>query len=65
MQEIKLSTIKASSLEELESSINAYLKDDEVAGYQLLTSTVREIEERTFSANEQAFSAFLTFIKNV
>lgn len=63
MQEVKLSTLKATSLKELESSINAYLKDDEVAGYKLLNSTVREIEERTFSANEQEFHAILTFIK--
>lgn len=63
MQEVKLSTLKATSLKELESSINAYLQDDDVAGYKLLNSTVREIEERTFSANEQEFNAILTFIK--
>ncbi|MBF0813423.1 MULTISPECIES: hypothetical protein [Staphylococcus] len=63
MQEVKLSTLKATTLKELESSINAYLQDDEVAGYKLLNSTVREIEERTFSANEQEFHAILTFIK--
>ncbi|AQM41972.1 MULTISPECIES: hypothetical protein [Staphylococcus] len=65
MQEVKLSTLKASSLKELESSINAYLKDEEVADYQLLNSTVREVEERAFSANEEEFHAILTFIKEV
>ena len=65
MQEVKLSTLKASSLKELESSINAYLKDEEVADYQLLNSTVREVEERAFSSNEEEFHAILTFIKEV
>ena len=63
MQEIKLSTIKAHSLKELESSINAYLKDD--SEYKLLNSTIREIEERTFSSDEEEFHAILTFIKEI
>ncbi|ATH60265.1 MULTISPECIES: hypothetical protein [Staphylococcus] len=65
MQEIKLSTIKAHSLKELESSINAYLKDEEVSEYKLLNSTIREIEERTFSSDEEEFHAILTFIKEI
>ena len=65
MQEVKLKTLKAESLNELEASINDYLKNDEVSNYKLLNSTVREVEERTFSANEQEFHAFLTFIKEV
>ncbi|SCT06329.1 Uncharacterised protein [Staphylococcus caeli] len=65
MQEVKIKTLKAESLNELEASINDYLKNDEVSNYKLLNSTVREVEERTFSANEQEFHAFLTFIKEV
>ncbi|KRG10056.1 hypothetical protein [Staphylococcus sp. NAM3COL9] len=65
MNKIKLSTLSAASLKELESSINAFLEDDEVAGYQLLNATVREVEERTYSSNEEEFNAILTFIKNV
>ncbi|WP_436853754.1 hypothetical protein [Staphylococcus caeli] len=65
MQEVKLKTLKAGSLSELETSINDYLKSDEVSNYKLLNSTVREVEERTFSANEQEFHAFLTFTKEV
>ncbi|PTE42100.1 hypothetical protein BUY79_06660 [Staphylococcus equorum] len=64
MNKIKLSTLRAASLKELESSINAFLEDDEVAGYQLLNATVREIEERTYSSNEEEFNAILTFVKN-
>ncbi|MDG0821201.1 MAG: hypothetical protein L0L52_10405 [Staphylococcus equorum] len=64
MNKIKLSTLRAASLKELESSINAFLEDDEVAGYQLLNATVREVEERTYSSNEEEFNAILTFIKN-
>ncbi|PHK49174.1 hypothetical protein [Staphylococcus edaphicus] len=65
MEEIKLKTLKALSLNELEQEINSFLKTDEVSGYKLLNSTVREVEERTFSANEQEFHAFLTFTKEV
>ena len=64
MNKIKLSTLRAASLKELESSINAFLEDDEVEGYQLLNATVREVEERTYSSNEEEFNAILTFIKN-
>ncbi|OEL08716.1 hypothetical protein [Staphylococcus equorum] len=64
MNKIKLSTLRAASLKELESSINAFLEDDEVAGYQLLNTTVREVEERTYSSNEEEFNAILTFVKN-
>ncbi|ANK37421.1 MULTISPECIES: hypothetical protein [Staphylococcus] len=64
MNKIKLSTLRAASLKELESSINAFLEDDEVAGYQLLNATVREVEERTYSSNEEEFNAILTFVKN-
>ncbi|MFP5163893.1 hypothetical protein U9L70_06685 [Staphylococcus equorum] len=63
MNKIKLSTLRAASLKELESSINAFLEDDEVAGYQLLNATVREVEERTYSSNEEEFNAILTFVK--
>ena len=64
MNKIKLSTLRAASLKELESSINAFLEDDEVAGYQLLNATVREVEERTYSSNEEEFNAILTVVKN-
>ena len=64
MNKIKLSKLRAASLKELESSINAFLEDDEVAGYQLLNATVREVEERTYSSNEEEFNAILTFVKN-
>lgn len=64
MNKIKLSTLRAASLKELESSINAFLEEDEVAGYQLLNATVREVEERTYSSNEEEFNAILTFVKN-
>ncbi|WP_261721577.1 hypothetical protein [Staphylococcus equorum] len=64
MNKIKLSTLRAASLKELESSINAFLEGDEVAGYQLLNATVREVEERTYSSNEEEFNAILTFVKN-
>jgi len=64
MNKIKLSTLRAASLKELESSINAFLEDDEVAGYQLLNATVREVEERTYSSNEEEYNAILTFVKN-
>ena len=64
MNKIKLSTLRAASLKELESSINAFLEDDEVAGYQWLNATVREVEERTYSSNEEEFNAILTFVKN-
>ncbi|MDK9862125.1 hypothetical protein [Staphylococcus equorum] len=64
MNKIKLSTLRAASLKELESSINAFLEDDEVAGYHLLNATVREVEERTYSSNEEEFNAILTFVKN-
>ncbi|ALM56926.1 hypothetical protein M4L90_02960 [Staphylococcus equorum] len=63
MNKIKLSTLRAASLKELESSINAFLEEDEVAGYQLLNATVREVEERTYSSNEEEFNAILTFVK--
>ncbi|MDW3986820.1 hypothetical protein QI276_02690 [Staphylococcus saprophyticus] len=65
MQEVKLLTLKALSLDDLEKEINNYLKTDEISGYKLLNSTVREVEERTFSANEQEFHAFLTFTKDI
>lgn len=63
MNKIKLSTLRAASLKELESSINAFLEEYEVAGYQLLNATVREVEERTYSSNEEEFNAILTFVK--
>lgn len=63
MNKIKLSTLRAASLKELESSINAFLEEDEVASYQLLNATVREVEERTYSSNEEEFNAILTFVK--
>ena len=62
MQEVKLSTLKASSLKELESSINAYLKDEKVVDYQLLNSTVREVEERAFSAKRRV-SCYINIYK--
>ncbi|HLR18429.1 MAG TPA: hypothetical protein VK115_00755 [Staphylococcus sp.] len=65
MDKIKLSTINAATLKDLESKINEYLETEEVAEYKLLSATVREIEERTFVSDEEEFHAVLTFVKNV
>lgn len=64
MQEVKLEILEADTLKELETKINEHLKSDDVSGYQLLNSTIREFEEQKYPATEEKVTAFLTLVKN-
>lgn len=64
MQEVKLEILEADTLKELETKINEYLKSDDVSGFQLLNSTIREFEEQKYPATEEKVTAFLTLVKN-
>ncbi|HEE9784025.1 TPA: hypothetical protein R8G06_000620 [Staphylococcus aureus] len=56
MEQIKLKTFTAETLELLESNINEFLGSEEAAK--------KEIEERTFPNNEEEFNAILTLSVN-
>ncbi|MCC0991326.1 hypothetical protein KS326_04020 [Staphylococcus aureus] len=64
MEQIKLKTFTAETLELLESNINEFLGSEEAANLKLVNITIKEIEERTFSNNEEEFNAILTLSVN-
>ncbi|CCE59014.1 TPA: hypothetical protein RRM73_000100 [Staphylococcus argenteus] len=64
MEQIKLKTFTAESLEVLETNINAFLSSEEAANLKLVNVTIKEIEERTFPNNEEEFNAILTLSVN-
>ncbi|MGZ1765815.1 hypothetical protein ACXQDP_03645 [Staphylococcus argenteus] len=64
MEQIKLKTFTAESLEVLETNINALLSSEEAANLKLVNITIKEIEERTFPNNEEEFNAILTLSVN-
>lgn len=64
MQQIKLKTFTAETLELLESNINEFLGSEEAANLKLVNITIKEIEERTFPNNEEEFNAILTLSVN-
>ncbi|HDY9493690.1 TPA: hypothetical protein RRM84_001366 [Staphylococcus argenteus] len=64
MEQIKLKTLTAESLEVLETNINAFLSSEEAANLKLVNITIKEIEERTFPNNEEEFNAILTLSVN-
>ncbi|HCZ2580599.1 TPA: hypothetical protein O2X45_002730, partial [Staphylococcus aureus] len=51
MEQIKLKTFTAETLELLEKNINAFLSSEEAANLKLVNITIKEIEERTFPNN--------------
>ncbi len=64
MEQIKLKTFTAETLELLESNINEFLSSEEAANLKLVNITIKEIEERTFTNNEEEFNAILTLSVN-
>lgn len=64
MEQIKLKTFTAESLEVLETNINAFLSSEEAANLKLVNIIIKEIEERTFPNNEEEFNAILTLSVN-
>ncbi len=64
MEQIKLKTFTAETLELLESNINEFLSSEEAANLKLVNITIKEIEERTFPNNEEEFNAILTLSVN-
>ncbi len=48
MEQIKLKTFTAETLELLEKNINAFLSSEEATNLKLVNITIKEIEERTF-----------------
>ncbi|MGZ1705316.1 hypothetical protein ACXQCF_08625 [Staphylococcus argenteus] len=64
MEQIKLKTFTAESLEVLETNINAFLSSEEAANLKLVNITIKEIEERTFPNNEEEFNAILILSVN-
>lgn len=64
MEQIKLKTFTAETLELLESNINEFLGSEEAANLKLVNITIKEIEERTFPNNEEEFNAILTLSVN-
>lgn len=47
MEQIKLKTFTAETLELLEKNINAFLSSEEATNLKLVNITIKEIEERT------------------
>ncbi|HDE0853867.1 TPA: hypothetical protein PB501_001285 [Staphylococcus aureus] len=64
MEQIKLKTFTAETLELLEKKINAFLSSEEATNLILVNITIKEIEERTFPNNEEEFNAILTLSLN-
>ncbi len=56
MEQIKLKTFTAETLELLEKNINAFLSSEEATNLKLVNITIKEIEERTFPNNEEEFN---------
>ncbi|WP_251516665.1 MULTISPECIES: hypothetical protein [Staphylococcus] len=63
MQQVKLMTVNASELTQLEQKINEMLGQEELSNYKLLDSTINQQSITKFSAEEQEFNAILTFVK--
>ncbi|HGZ8737537.1 TPA: hypothetical protein ACOF9G_002806 [Staphylococcus aureus] len=63
MEQIKLKTFTAETLELLEKNINAFLSSEEATNLKV-NITIKEIEERTFPNNEEEFNAILTLSVN-
>ena len=60
MEQIKLKTFTAETLELLESNINEFLGSEEATNLKLVNITIKEIEERTFpNKGTKVFCAFL------
>ncbi|HHM4005291.1 TPA: hypothetical protein ACROQG_000504 [Staphylococcus aureus] len=64
MEQIKLKTFTAETLDLLEKNINAFLSSEEATNLKLVNITIKEIEERTFPNNEEEFNAILTLSVN-
>lgn len=64
MEQIKFKTFTESSLEKLESTINKFLKSEEVETYRLLNVTIKQTEEQKFPNIEEDFTAYVTLVKN-
>ena len=63
MQQVKLKTVKAKTIEQLEEEINSVLEEE--AEFQLLNTTIREFEAHKYPATEDAFTAMLTLVTTV
>ncbi len=64
MEQIKLKTFTAETLELLEKNINAFLSSEEATTLNLVNITFKELEKRTFQHNEKEFNAILTLSVN-
>ena len=63
LQQVKLKTVKAKTIEQLEEEINAVLQ--EKTEFQLLNTTIREFEAHKYPTTEDAFTAMLTLVTTV
>lgn len=63
MEQIKLKTFTAETLELLEKTL-MLLSSEEATNLKLVNITIKEIEERTFPNNEEEFNAILTLSVN-
>ena len=58
MEQIKLKTFTAETLELLESNINEFLGSEEAANLKLVNITIKEIEERTFQIMKKSLMQY-------
>lgn len=63
VQQVKLKTVKAKTIEQLEEEINAVLQEE--TEFQLLNTTIREFEAHKYPTAEDAFTAMLTLVTTV
>lgn len=63
MEQIKLKTFTAETLELLEKTL-MLLSSEEATNLKLVNITIKEIEERTFPNNEEEFNAIITLSVN-
>ena len=63
MQQVKLKTVTAKTIEQLEEKINQVLQEQ--AEFQLLNTTIREFESHQYPTTEDEFTAMLTLVTTV
>ncbi|PTH53836.1 hypothetical protein BU599_12540, partial [Staphylococcus arlettae] len=63
MQQVKLKTVTAKTIEQLEEKINQVLQEQ--AEFQLLNTTIREFESHKYPTTEDEFTAMLTLVTTV
>lgn len=63
MQQVKLKTVTAKTIEQLEEKINQVLQEQ--AEFQLLNTTIREFESHKYPTTEDKFTAMLTLVTTV